>query len=827
MDHLDIPHGAEPLLVPYLCTEDYDGGDFFGYPERQGWSEMDGVINFSDQHYLSGRIQAFLQNWLYFGCVLSILKLVGIQASSSDFIRTTPEGKRVVSTRLLAGFLVEWKKKDNFGEQRKLYEAKHGSLDYIWPGEQHRRLGGRYERGKAIGAILNKVDEYAERYCANVITDPDLYPQIPLSMETGLSIIVLLMKLRPITRELYPTERGDKQTSIKSMRSRWVTERMTKAGWCPLELEALLSECDFDVQYYFAFLPSPRWGVDHSACDKNTCRRKRIGNIAYSTKHRKGCDKCEMVTVSDEMSLIVSKDKTPLLSWRKLEGSEDFKLEVVEYDPTSEENYVAISHVWSDGMGNETANSLPRCQLSNIQKIVDRLYMRKRQENHHISVIGPTNYLILEPPKSKSRKKESTPNSPRPPNRFWMDTLCVPVDKYDLRKMAISRMRTIYTEAHRILVLDSWIRSLSRKASRNEIGACLFLSNWQSRLWTFHEGLLARNLFFQFKDGPTSLSEMTSEAAQEYRESDGKVVNNFGGGLLMRIPMFDFKVAGAGPKMMVTTKERLLHYIKPLRSRSTTNKTDETLCLATLLDMNPEPLLLIKKTPKELREDWTNKQEEAEEERVCTERMALFLHIVGDLGPTIIFNTLPRLPVRGFQWAPRTFMGHKTDGPGIYQGAEHLWLRSSHLSGGKVLRSGGILVTAPGAHLELLEIFNSTDAISTLVVSLGETGSTRYCVITPGIGESAEFPSWQASAQYRIICEAPIDSGEEIKAAILVMMDDSATKVEEEGGWMRVVHICRIKIHFANAVETLDFADGSVISARFLDMVKKRNWCVM
>jgi hypothetical protein len=52
-----------------------------------------------------------------------------------------------------------------------------------------------------------------------------------------------------------------------------------------------------------------------------------------------------MVTVSDEMSLIVSKDKTPLLSWRKLEGSEDFKLEVVEYDPTSVENYVAISHV--------------------------------------------------------------------------------------------------------------------------------------------------------------------------------------------------------------------------------------------------------------------------------------------------------------------------------------------------------------------------------------------------------------------------------------------------------------------------------------------------
>lgn len=476
-------------------------------------------------------------------------------------------------------------------------------------------------------------------------------------------------------------------------------------------------------------------------------------------------------------------------------------------------------------MGNEKSNSLPQCQLSNIQKLVDQLYMRKRHENHDISVIGPTNYFILEP--SVSKKKRSTSGSPRPPTRFWMDTLCVPVDNYDLRKKAIGRMRTIYTEAHRTLVLDSWIRSLSRKASQNERGACLFLSNWQSRLWTFNEGLLARNLFFQFKDGPGSHSEMKREAVQESRESDGKVVHNIGRHLLQQIPMFDLQVASPEIKAMIKTNYRLLLYTIPLRLRSTTNKSDETLCLATLLDFNPEPLLLIKKIPKELRTDWTFEQEEAEEERVCKEGMALFLQMVGDLGPSIIFNTLPRLPLRGFQWAPRTFLGHKTHGSGIYEGAEHLWLDTHHLSGGKILGPGGILVTAPGAQLEVLENHNSTGAISALMVSLEETDSTGLCVITPGIGEPAEFPLWQIGARYGILCEAPIDSGEEIKAAILVMIDDCETKVEVEGDWMRVLHICRIKLHFADAVEILDSGDGSAISAKFLNKVKKRNWCVM
>jgi len=60
--------------------------------------------------------------------------------------------------------------------------------------------------------------------------------------------------------------------------------------------------------------------------------------------------------------------------------------------------YVAISHVWSDGLGNAIANTLPWCQLQRIQGLVDALYQDTAGNQH--------------------------------PVPFWMDTLCVPVEQH-------------------------------------------------------------------------------------------------------------------------------------------------------------------------------------------------------------------------------------------------------------------------------------------------------------------------------------------------------------------------------------------------------------
>ena len=96
MEHLQIPRTPthEPLLVPYFCKEEYDGGPFHTYPERKEWSKdelanvrtwdrevpfvfkyvNDVRYNERPKHSLEAT-EAFLQNWLYFGLLSAFFGL--------------------------------------------------------------------------------------------------------------------------------------------------------------------------------------------------------------------------------------------------------------------------------------------------------------------------------------------------------------------------------------------------------------------------------------------------------------------------------------------------------------------------------------------------------------------------------------------------------------------------------------------------------------------------------------------------------------------------------------------------------------------------------
>ncbi len=109
--------------------------------------------------------------------------------------------------------------------------------------------------------------------------------------------------------------------------------------------------------------------------------------------------------------------------------------------------YVAISHVWSDGLGNPNHNSLPFCQIKRLQELV----------------------------------QEST-GKPLP---FWIDTICVPLEER-LRGKAIANMAKVYRSAAAVLVLTAQFRirrgldgsGHSKKPGSREV----FVSNLQMEL---------------------------------------------------------------------------------------------------------------------------------------------------------------------------------------------------------------------------------------------------------------------------------------------------------------------------------------------------------
>jgi hypothetical protein len=403
-----------------------------------------------------------------------------------------------------------------------------------------------------------------------------------------------------------------------------------------------------------------------------------------------------------------------------------------------------------------------------------------------------------------------------------MDTMCVPVHDNELRKLAIGQMRVIYVEAHRVLVLDSWMLRLSRNACVSEKASAVFLSNWQSRLWTLQEGLLAWNLFIQFKDGPELLSDLQKMKNKKQNKDLMTLKHLFG-----FVPFFDFHTA-PGSKRISEDSFRLPSLARPLAQRSTTRKSDETICLATLLDINPEPLLRIRSEKK--KEDIKTREEDlAEEQRVSDLRMAMFLRMIGNISPNIIFNTYPRIPQKGFQWAPRTYLG-------LHQaGAKFQGRIPESLSSAQVSTDGGLLLKCLGWRLKLPSLLSVTTSKFTVI---SRDKKVKYRILGDD-GEPPMFPLLQPQACYALLSDRLLSEDCVAILAILESRKSPGSKEkelyeEQVGGWLKVTHLCRVKVHYCAVEDRInegknstsvdeDHIDGYLLDERD----ETRKWCVM
>ncbi|KAF3932083.1 hypothetical protein ABW20_dc0105914 [Dactylellina cionopaga] len=258
---------------------------------------------------------------------------------------------------------------------------------------------------------------------------------------------------------------------------------------------------------------------------------------------------------------------------------------------------------WSDGLGNDNKqNSMHKCQLSRIQKLVDALYP---------DTAGSTG--------------------------FWIDTLCVPVGEHNvhLRGAAIRKMADVYREADRVLVLDSFVLESSSRATLVEKYIRIHLSNWHHRLWTLQEGQLAKSLYFQFYDGAQSFHDMRGhmpEPNHKYTDASticSPIVYTSAIELERFYRYFETK---SGTEDIAN---RMRSCAKYLRGRETSRKEDETLCVSTVLGLKPGPLIPAK---------------------TAGDRMAVFYDMIERFDPTIVFHNYPRLQKTGYGWAPSSFL---------------------------------------------------------------------------------------------------------------------------------------------------------------------------
>jgi hypothetical protein len=177
--------------------------------------------------------------------------------------------------------------------------------------------------------------------------------------------------------------------------------------------------------------------------------------------------------------------------------------------------FAAISHVWSQGMGNENANELWECQLQFIRQVLD-----SDSSGAHVNSSFKEDRIesVIKDAKSKNSHSEYSLSVP-----FWMDTLAIPVkdeavmertglspaDITVRKKTAIRQIYHVFNSASRVFIIDKelWQKPGGGMITQSVIK--ILTSHWMRRLWTLQEAFLSQRLFIVYgkPDGSDTRAE--------------------------------------------------------------------------------------------------------------------------------------------------------------------------------------------------------------------------------------------------------------------------------------------------------------------------------
>jgi hypothetical protein len=346
---------------------------------------------------------------------------------------------------------------------------------------------------------------------------------------------------------------------------------------------------------------------DHSRCTNSTCNSYQIVLNEYQTRHQKLPCSCKELLIEEQTLLpaLLDGEHYPLL---KFGGQgDDLTCEIVK---SGANPYIAISHVWADGLGNPNANSLHKCKLNHLVKMIDSIADEEAAAN-----------LDVERP------------------LIWLDTLCCPAKDGIGKQKAIEKIRLVYREAKHVLVLDAGLMSYNAEGQDSpELISRIFTASWMRRLWTLQEGALARSLTFQFADRALNLLTIFQQAWSMMSMS-----------MRHQALRMDFQYELQGIMAFfddttpVTLNDSLVRLDRALQYRSVTVASDEPLCIGTLLSLDLRAILECRTEESRMAKMWE-----------------LFIAKHGGVPAQIIFFEEQKLTQPGWRWAPKSLLISQT-----------------------------------------------------------------------------------------------------------------------------------------------------------------------
>lgn len=633
MEHQILPKGVTSVnfQIPYVA-EDYDGGPFLTYPQRRGRPELsmlDGTTQVAFRlQVLSNPMpteeqQSLFQTWLFFGLLQS---LCGKLFDAADYVRDDRTAGKVITTERLMPTI------------RSAFVAP-------LPATDAGSLQGEYARAvQCLQTVQNVLS----------LANEDFDWRIRLSITSVAELLSVAVNLsywsHGATSEFQPPI-----LFLPHFPPEEIRQHMLRNGWCPSEIATIKDKfSSLQTLMFLSQMDKSVAGQNHDGCTHTTCRSYQIDLSNYHTRHAEaGCTCEDWVFENATLISTLQRGSLPLL---KVSGREaTLSIECVDSGP--EKPYVALSHVWANGLGNPRLNALPRCQLA---KLGDYIRDIEGQGEQHAS--GPSLGSL----------------------HLWIDTLCCPVEPPEYKTLAISLLRKTYLEAAHVLVLDAGIQSVAEgEIEPHEALLRIETSAWTQRLWTLQEGVLAKRRWFQFRNGPVDIDSLNPRL-----EQDAKVdlrAFQLRGDIDSQkwwMKLRGFSGDESQPKKNADIGMDLYSLDGAFQHRSVSVPSDEPLCICTLMDL---PVIKVL----EGRSDVYSRMAKVWE---------LIASKYGALPSAIIMLGFPKVDLEGFRWAPKTMLAESVNLPG-----SQLVSRGSRWSDSKLAKvtNHGLQMRAPGYLLKL------------------------------------------------------------------------------------------------------------------------------
>lgn len=343
-----LPAGVELTgqeLIPCLCLNDYIGIPFLDYPSKANPNyqipndEQSAWFQAGPRPLGLPAFQSFLQTWLFFGLLQEVLST---SFRHKDFVHEISDGsisRSVWSTAKLKDLLDEWTEPATDDQEFDLTRAEY----------------------------LRRCFQVTYLALAAAPTDfnVDLKFAITSVAEALMDTVKRAYKLREMD---YVFSETIPWMIFDDPRAR--SERFKRSGWCQAQAARALGHHEAcQSAHFLSHLGKNQIENGHAKCEPEKCVGCQIDPDTYSPLHfaARCTSSCEELPMEhDVLRKILNRGENVIvlldLHWNKC--TDEITATPIPSGPGS--FYVAISHVWADGLGNNRSNAVPCCQLRRL-----------------------------------------------------------------------------------------------------------------------------------------------------------------------------------------------------------------------------------------------------------------------------------------------------------------------------------------------------------------------------------------------------------------------------------------------------------------------------